>query len=697
MTPNLSSSRSVASQPGGIDHAVLAGRLLRAARAAWLLVAGLAVGLTLASIPADFARLTTVCAGASCPDPHLTPEMVASLGGIGLSPEAVGGYLLAVELIAVGVFTLISAIIVRGRPREPMALLAALLLVTFGASIGPMTSLTAVEPLLLVVGFLASASLFSFAYSFPQGRFVPAWTGWLALLVVAWQVPDTFFRSWSISTYNWPATANAVVWLFLAVSIVVVQLYRYRRVSTAEQRMQTRWVVAGLALSALSFAAVVGFITLVGQQPDSVAALAFGGTAYYLALLPLPLSIGVAMARDGLWGIDVLIGRGVVYLGLTAAVVAIYALIVVGMGQLLRVDNLLLSLLATGVIAVVFQPMRLRLQRLVARLLYGERDDPYLVLSGLGRRLGESIDPDAVLPTVVSTVAATLRLPYVAITVRRGDADEVVAAFGERFGEPLRLPLRHRGVDVGELVVGHRAGERSFSSAELVLLEDLARQAGAAAQAVQLTTELRRSREEIVLAREEERRRLRRDLHDGLGPSLASVALMADAARNVLATDPGRADALLAELKAEARSATAEVRRVVHELRPPALDELGLVGALREQAAQYTAAGLEVEVVAADLGDLPAAVEVAAYRIVSEALTNVVRHADARRAVLSLWRAQGLELTVRDDGRGLGSTPAGVGVSSMRQRAEELGGGCAVTGSEGGTEVRASLPLGGAS
>ncbi len=697
MTPNVSSSRSVASQPAGIDHTVLAGRLLLVARVVWLLVAGLAIGLTLVSIPADFARLTTVCTGGSCPDPHLTPEMVRSLGSIGLSPQAFGGYLLSVELVAVAVFTLISAVIVRGRSHEPMALLAALLLVTFGASIGPMTSLNAVEPLLLVVGFLAGASLFAFAYSFPQGRFVPAWTGWLALLVVAWQVPDTFFRSSPISTYSWSPPVNAGVWLLLAVSILVVQLYRYRRISTADERQRTRWVVGGLALSALSFAAVVGFIALVGQQPDNVVALGLGGTAYYLALVPLPLSIGVAMARERLWGIDVLIGRSLVYLGLTAVVIAIYALIVVGVGQLLGAHDVLLSLLATGVVALLFQPMRLRLQHLVARLLYGQRDDPYLVLSGLGRRLGESIEPDAVLPTVVSTVAATLKLPYVAIAVRRGDADEVVAAFGDRSGELLRLPLRHRGVAVGELVVGHRAGEGSFSAAELVLLQDLARQAGAAAQAVQLTTELRRSREEIVLAREEERRRLRRDLHDGLGPSLASIALMADAARNVLAADPGRAEALLSELKAEARSATAEVRRVVHELRPPALDELGLVGALREQAAQYTAAGLDIQVDAADLGDLPAAVEVAAYRILSEALTNVVRHAGARRAVVSLTRGQALGLTVTDDGCGLGSASAGVGLSSMRRRAEELGGRCTVTSSRGGTEVRASLPLGDAS
>jgi signal transduction histidine kinase len=555
-----------------------------------------------------------------------------------------------------------------------------------------MTALTSLEPLLQVVGLIATASLFLFSYSFPQDRYVPRWTGWLALVVVLWQIPDTFFRDSPMSTYSWPAPINAAVWVILALSVIFVQVYRYRRVSSSAERQQTRWVVGGIALSALSFAAVVIFIALVGREPDSVVALAVGGTAYYVALLPLPLSIAVAMLDDRRWGIDVLIGRGLVYVGLTAGVIGLYAVIVVGIGQFVQIGNLPLSLIATGLVAIVFQPMRLWLQRDVGRLLYGERDDPYRVLARLGRRLDESIEPDAVLPTIVRTVADALKLHDVAIAVGHG---EVVSAVGEAPRDPLRLPLTHRGEAVGELIVGLRPGERSFSDAERILLEDLARQAGAATHAVRLTAELRRSREEIVMAREEERRRLRRDLHDGLGPSLASVTLMADAARNVLPSDPARADALLAELKAEARSATSEVRRVVYELRPAALDELGLVGALREQAAQYAHAGTEVTVEAHELGELPAAVEVAAYRIASEGMTNAMRHAAASHCTVTLRRSRELKVVVADDGRGLGSSRAGVGMTSMRQRAEELGGSCVVSSDARGTTVRATLPLAG--
>jgi signal transduction histidine kinase len=677
----------------GLDPAILAGRWLVAARITWLAIAVVAVGLTLAAAPIELRHLTTVCAGEACPDPHLTPVMAAELAAAGISPIVFGGYLLGVELVAVAVFVIVAAAIMRAGPRQPIALLAALLLVSFGPSIGPMSSLTGLQPVVGFIGFVAGLSLFAFVFTFPQGRFVPRWTLWLALPVLAWQVPDTFFRDSPISTYRWPQPFGTVAWVSVAAVIGFIQIYRYRRISDAAQRQQTRWVVAGLVLTACCFAGVVVLAAVLGQEPNSALGFALGGTAYYLALVPLPLSIGVGIFRDRLWGLEAVIGRGLFYLGLTAAVIGIYAAIVVGVAQLLAVDNTLLSLLATGVVAVLFQPMRLRLQRLVGRLLYGERDDPYAVLSRLGRRLDEALEPDAVLPTIVATLASTLRLPYVAIGVGHGNGMRVAAAYGEAAADVVRLPLTHRGEEVGELLIGLRAGERAFAERELVLLRDVARQASAAAHAVRLTSDLRRSRESLVLAREEERRRLRRDLHDGLGPAVASVTLMADAARNLLSSDPSRTDALLAELKAEARSATAEVRRVVYELRPAALDELGLVGSIREQAAQYAQAGVAVDVRADDLGELSAAIEVAVYRIVSEAMTNVMRHARARSCRVTLRRDAGLFLEVADDGRGMAGGSPGVGTATMRERAEELGGTLAISSSASGTIVTANLPL----
>lgn len=262
------------------------------------------------------------------------------------------------------------------------------------------------------------------------------------------------------------------------------------------------------------------------------------------------------------------------------------------------------------------------------------------------------------------------------------------------------MPLIHQGETVGYIVLGPRAPNEAFSSTDVRLLEDLAPQVGVAVKAVRLTTDLQRSREQLVLAREEERRRLRRDLHDDLAPTLASLGLTASTAADLIPTNPAMATALVKELQAEIRSAVGNIRRLVYDLRPPALDELGLLAAVRERAAQYSNApeGFHVTVDApTELPALPAAVEVAAYRIVQEALENVSKHAQAMRCVIRFTNHNGLEIEITDDGMGLPSniTP-GVGLRSMRERAEELGGNCVIEpGVNGGTRVLARLPIGG--
>ncbi|MBL8057572.1 MAG: sensor histidine kinase [Anaerolineales bacterium] len=291
-------------------------------------------------------------------------------------------------------------------------------------------------------------------------------------------------------------------------------------------------------------------------------------------------------------------------------------------------------------------------------------------------------------------------MPFAAISLTAcAETSGVVpvrAAYGPAVANPLRLPLVYQAETIGTLIAGPRAGE-GFSAADRRLLEALAHQAGAAVHAVQLTADLRRSREQLVTAREEERRRLRRDLHDGLGSQFAGLHLRADTLRGLIPKDPAAAQAVAAELRDEIRAAIADIRRLVYALRPPALDELGLAGALRALAAQCTAAdGLQVSISAPEASPpLPAAVEVAVYRIAQEALANVVRHAHARRCCLRLAFAGEVHLEVSDDGRGLPAGPhPGVGLRSMRERAEELGGTCRVeTNIGGGARVVARLPL----
>ena len=347
-----------------------------------------------------------------------------------------------------------------------------------------------------------------------------------------------------------------------------------------------------------------------------------------IALWAVYVAIGIAVFRYRLYDIDRLINRTVVYGLLTAGGVGVYVAVVKGAEWLLAEGvGLGGSLLATAVVAVSFAPARDRLQRWVDRRLYGERHDPVRAMARLGERLRDAPGGD-VLAGVLQAVCETLRLP--SATLRVDDVE--VAAYGQPGAASESIPLEHEGQQVGALLVSPRTGEQTLGVADRRVLEVLAVPVAVALHAVLLSQELQRSRERLVAAREEERRRLRRDLHDGLGPILTAVTLKADAARSVLAAAPDRADGLLAELRGDAKQAIGDLRRIIYDLRPAPLDELGLLGALGEQVDRFGRQGLSVTLQAPPaLPVLPAAVEVAAYRIVTEALTNVARHAHARQ------------------------------------------------------------------
>jgi signal transduction histidine kinase len=331
--------------------------------------------------------------------------------------------------------------------------------------------------------------------------------------------------------------------------------------------------------------------------------------------------------------------------------------------------------------------------------MHGERDDPYAVVSRLGERLEATLTPDAVLPTITETVREALKLPYAAITlIENGAAPSVAASTGKPVAKPMRLPLTYQSEPVGELLLGTRGPSETFGPADRRLLEGLARQAGVAAYAVRLTADLQRSRERLVAAREEERRRLRRNLHDGLGAQLAALNVQAGILRHLIPRDPAAADELVEELRDELRAAIADIRHLVYDLRPPALDDLGLVAALHQLADRYGAEGeqLRVSVKSPEgLPHLPAAVEVAVYRIAQEALTNVVRHARAKSCLVRLAVDKDVTMEILDDGAGIPDERiSGVGLSSMRERAAELGGSCVVENiPKGGTQVLVRLPL----
>ena len=423
----------------------------------------------------------------------------------------------------------------------------------------------------------------------------------------------------------------------------------------------------------------------------------------------IPLASGIAMKRERLWNLDIL-HRTLLYGTLSASVIGLYMLVEVSLLILFQIQgNVAVAFCAMGLTAMLFQPLRTGLHRATNRLLYGSRDEPYTVISRLGHRLEATLSPEAVLPTIVETVAQALKLPYAAIVLREkeqgGEALTVAAAYGLEQDASVRWPLVYQNEQVGELVLAPRAPGESFTAADRALLNDLAHQAGMAAHAMCLTAELKRltvdlqrSREHLIMAREEERRRLRRDLHDGLGPQLASLTLTLETARNQLAYDP-LAGTLLSDLTARTQAAVADIRQIVYTLRPPALEELGLLPALWEQVLQFNGQGnngLHITIDTPDyLPELPTAIEMAIYRIAQEALTNVVRHAHARHCMVRLsLQEMAIRLEVQDDGSGMPATPKqGVGLLSMRERAEELGGTWTMRRrSTGGTCVSVTLP-----
>ncbi|CAA9573145.1 MAG: hypothetical protein AVDCRST_MAG18-2219 [uncultured Thermomicrobiales bacterium] len=526
------------------------------------------------------------------------------------------------------------------------------------------------------------------------------------------EVPNPFAPAWS-EEIRWGVDLLALLTALASLATGVAAAAMRLRGARGSERQQLKWVAYATAL-------LVGAILAPAALDPSgfIEDTLLSGILLAVAFPALPAAIGIAVLWHRLYDIDLLLNRTLVYGALTAGVVGVYIFVVGYLGTLFRTGgNLAISLVATGLVAVLFQPLRAWLQRRVNRLLYGERDEPYAVIARLGRRLEATLDPAAALPVLVETVAQALKLPYAAITLAHDGAGRVAAAHGAPQPCLLRLPLTHGGETIGELALAPRAPDEPFSAADRRLLAELARQAGVAAHAVLLTADLERSRRRIVAAREEARRRLGNDLHDGLGHRLAALVRRAETASNLLDGDPSAAKVALDELTRQARVAVAEVRGLAHALHPPELELLGLAGALHERAQGYTGRsddGVQVRVEVPEvLPPLPVAVEAAAYYIAQEALTNMHRHARARRcrvhlAVVShdtgegltpaLTGGRSLQLEITDDGCGLDAedraASAGLGLASMRERAAEVGGRCVVTrGAAGGTHVHAQLPI----
>jgi signal transduction histidine kinase len=602
------------------------------------------------------------------------------------------------EYILGTVWPIVGALIVRGQPRNPVGWL-----MLISASTGPYLlaglhaaasngegALGALTAWYAVWGF-APPYFFTLPvlpHFFPDGR--PMSRRWARVVtaVVTVAAITTVARMFSpVAADLAPAVDNpigiaAMAWtqyvtLVGAVSLFVIGIplavlslaLRMRRARDLE-RTQLQWLFLGGAV--LVVTAVLQFATW---------GLAVG-------LVAFPAGIGVAMLRHRLFDVELTLNRTLVFGVLTGFVVLVYIGVVYVADAVAPGSRWGVVLVAGAALAAAAG--RDRVQALVDRTLFGHRHNPYAVVAHVGRRVAAASQPVDALQHLVDGLRDALRLPYVAFT----GADVTVTS-----GEPVHgsrlVPVTALGETVGELHVGLRTPGEKWSAEQQAAVDQVADRAGTLAYAADLVAGIAQSRERIVAAREEERRRLRADLHDGVAPALAGTALQLESlARRLERTgEPSLADHALG-LRDGLRTTVADLRALVHGLRPPVLDQRGLEGALRQLVVGHEMPRCTARI--APLGAPHAAIEVAAYAIAGEAFGNALRHSVASRIQVCAEQCDGeLVVAVSDNGIGMPARPrAGVGMISMRERAAEVGGRLDVVPTQGGgTTVRATLPL----
>ena len=503
-----------------------------------------------------------------------------------------------------------------------------------------------------------------------------------------------------------------LVVLAAAVSLVI----RLRRARGAE-REQVRWVAYALGTTVLISIAY----TLAGLAVPTLQNNVVGNVIVVAGFgLGLPAAIGVAMLRYHLYDIDIVISRTLVYGTLAVLITAVYVGIAVGIGTLVGSGgkpNLGLSILATAIVAVGFQSVRERLQKIANRLVYGKRATPYQVLSEFSGRVAESYAAEDVLPRMASVLrdgtGAELATVWVRADgrLRRAAASPVSNAGAEPLdlngssspeipGADRSVLVRHQGEVLGALTITKRRGE-SITPIEVKLMDDLAHQAGLVLKNVGLSADLqarlvdlRASRQRLVAAQDDERRRLERNLHDGAQQHLVALKVKLGLAEMLASRDPERARATVAELKHDADEALETLRDLARGIYPPLLADRGLPTALQAQARKAT---LPVTIEADGIGRYSQDTEAALYFCILEALQNIQKYAQASSAVVRL-REDGdrLSVEVADDGRGfdVSTTIRGNGLTNMEDRLDALGGTLQIASSPGnGTTLRMILPV----
>ena len=493
----------------------------------------------------------------------------------------------------------------------------------------------------------------------------------------------------------------AFEWIFLVTVVLGLVAAAYvewrHRYGPVEERRGLGWVAIGQTLMALSFIPLAPQIMkhllwLPGideNYDDSWLGVTFTPVMHLAAQAFLPVALLVVILRQQLWGIDVTVNRATVWTLLTLGTVTTYVVVVAVTTRVLPLGPSGSGVVAAAVIALAFQPFRGWVQVRVDRLVYGASADSRQLLSGVSDRLGAAGDQEQALQGLAESLAGSMRLAYVGIRSDDPDSPGVVAATGTERPADLEEPLVVGGRPVGALLLATEPGETLDNRARETLRQ-LAAVIAVALQVSQVNAALARSRDRLIEVRHEERRALRRELHDGLGPALAGMGLALAAARAQLDSNRAGAEELVGEVEQELARRTEDVRSLARNVLPPALDERGLVAALDELAERFSDDRLRVTVATDGAEVLDVAHQVGLYHVAAEALLNARKYAAASEAVvvLDVDDVRRWSLTVSDNGTGIDTdSQHGVGMSSMRERAAELGAGFDVAAAPGGGTV----------
>jgi signal transduction histidine kinase len=645
-----------------------------------------------------------------------------------VGPKAYALVALGLEVLFVLAFLTISTLIVWRQTHRGTALLFATGLLMYSLWVTPTSdALHLSAPWWLAQSFLQFAGLYLaivFFLTFPDGRVVPRWAPIQALVWAVYAAAFTLVPDAHLSLID-PFTASFEAFLLLmlggwAVGIAA-QILRYRTRADPEQRRQTKVVVIAVAAACVGYSAVYLPGLVLTSGTGAMLYDLYAVPTFWILAAPLPIAFVVAMLRHRLFGASTVLARTIVVAVLAAFITGAYIAIVVGIGSLIGGtgrSNLALSLAATAIVAVAFQPVRARAHRFANRLVYGDRASPYEVLAEFAEHVGDTVATEDLVTETARILAEGTGASEAAVWLRSGDelhahatwpASEdrelasipvVEGAAAAPEGVSLFLSVHDRGELLGALSLTKPPDER-LTQTEESLARALASEAGLVLRNVRLTDELvhrmgelQASRERLVTAQDVERRRLERNLHDGAQQQLVALAVKAGLARSMLAKDPAEAERLLGEIADEAREANQTLRDLARGIFPAVLVDEGLAAAVRAQAAKSP---VPVELDADGIGRYPLELEAAVYFCVLEALQNVAKYAGARSARVDLETDEhALRFAVIDDGAGFDTTTVelGMGLQNMQDRLAARGGELRITSRPGaGTEIRGSLPL----